>query len=364
MYCPGGGSRSAGESLGAVEATPRKRAGSRWRRWAGIAVSLVLAAGLLVGVLPAIADIGEVWAAIKTLTWLESGSLLALAAWNITTYQLVIMSALPGLTIGRAFVVGQISTAVTNTVPAGSAVGVGITYSMFSSFGFNTGSIAIASVLTGLWNTFVKLGLPIVAFTILTFQGRGNAALQSAALTGLGILLAASVVLALALARESVARSTGERLGQVATSVARRFRRGPFLGWGDRFVAFRAQSIDLLRRRWLWLTLATLVSHLSLFAMLLTALRHMGVAADSVTGAEAFAAFAVVRLLTALPITPGGLGVVEVGYTTALVVAGGAEDLVVAAVLIYRALSYLLQVPLGVLAYAIWRTRRDWRVRK
>ena len=54
---------------------------------------------------------------------------------------------------------------------------------------------------------------------------------------------------------------------------------------------------------------------------------------------------------------------VEVGYTTALVVAGGDEDLVVAAVLIYRALSYLLQVPLGILAYGIWRTRQDWRVR-
>jgi uncharacterized membrane protein YbhN (UPF0104 family) len=53
--------------------------------------------------------------------------------------------------------------------------------------------------------------------------------------------------------------------------------------------------------------------------------------------------------------------VVEVGYMTALVVAGGDEELVVAAVLIYRALSYLLQVPLGALAYAIWRSKGDWR---
>ncbi|MDH3606244.1 MAG: lysylphosphatidylglycerol synthase domain-containing protein, partial [Acidimicrobiia bacterium] len=334
-----------------------------WKRWVGIGLSLTVAVGLLVGVLPAIADIGEVWRAIQTLTWLESASLLALASWNIATYQLVIMSALPGLTIGRAFVVGQISTAVTNTLPAGSAVGVGITYSMFSSFGFDAGSIAIASVLTGLWNTFVKLGLPIVAFTILSFQGRGNAALQSAALSGLGVLIVAVGVLALGLARESVARSTGEWLGRVSSAVARRFRRGPFEGWGQRFVSFRAQSITLLQRRWHWVTLATLVSHLSLFALLLTSLRHMGVSAETVTGPEALAAFAAVRLLTALPITPGGLGVVEVGYTTALVVAGGDEDLVVAAVLIYRALSYLLQVPLGIIGYAIWRTRQDWRVR-
>jgi uncharacterized protein (TIRG00374 family) len=323
--------------------------------------SLAIAVGLLVGVLPAIADIGEVWRAIQTLTWLESASLLALASWNIITYQLVIMSALPGLTMGRAFVVGQISTAVTNTLPAGSAVGVGITYAMFSSFGFDAGSIAIAAVVTGLWNTFVKLGLPVVALTILSFQGQGNAALRSAAITGLVILVAAVGVLGLTLARESFARATGEMMGKFVSAVAGRFRRGPYEGWGERLAVFRDQSIDLLRRRWLWVTAATILSHLSLFFMLLTALRHMGVSAETVTGAEALAAFAVVRLLTALPITPGGLGVVEVGYTTALVVAGGDKELVVAAVLIYRALSYLLQVPLGLVAYAIWRTRRDWR---
>lgn len=345
----------------AADAPSGKGRSPGWKRPLAVAASLAIAVGLLVGVLPAIADIGEVWRAIQTLTWLESGSLLTLAAWNIATYQLVIMSALPGLTMGRAFVVGQISTAVTNTLPAGSAVGVGITYAMFSSFGFDAGSIAIASVVTGLWNTFVKLGLPIVALSILSFQGQGNAALQSAAVTGLVILVAAVGVLAFTLARESFARATGERIGRIASAVARRFKRGPFEGWGERLAVFRTQSIDLLRRRWHWVTLATVVSHLSLFFMLLTALRHMGISGESVTGAEALAAFAVVRLLTALPITPGGLGVVEVGYTTALVVAGGDEELVVAAVLIYRALSYLLQVPLGLLAYAVWRTKGDWR---
>lgn len=333
----------------------------RWRRVLGAIASLALAVGLLVGVLPAIADIGEVWGAIQTLTWLESGSLLVLAAWNIATYQFVIMSALPGLTLGRAFVVGQISTAVTNTLPAGSAIGVGITYAMFSSFGFQAGSIAIAAVVTGLWNSFVKLGLPIVALALLSFQGRTNAALQSAALTGLAVLIGAIGLLWLALAREGVARDVGNWLARAATTLGRRIRRGPYEGWGDAFVRFREQSVDLLKARWHRITLATVVSHISLFLMLLTALRHMGVSAESVTGPEALAAFAIVRLVTVVPITPGGLGVVEVGYTTALVLAGGKEELVVAAVLIYRALSYLLQVPLGIIAYAVWRGRGDWR---
>ncbi|MDJ0953338.1 MAG: lysylphosphatidylglycerol synthase transmembrane domain-containing protein [Acidimicrobiia bacterium] len=332
----------------------------RWRRALGVIASLAIVSGLLVGVLPAIADFGEVWSAIQSLTWMETVSLLLAAAWNILTYQFIILAALPGLTLLRAFVVGQISTAVTNTLPAGSAIGVGVTYTMFSSFGFDAGSIAIAAVVTGLWNTFVKLGLPVIALAILTIGGSSNPALQSAAVTGVAVLAGAVVLLALVLSSEAIARTAGDRLGAVVSRVARPFRLGPYR-WGDGFAAFRAQSVDLLRRRWLAITAATLVSHLSLFFLLLLSLRHVGVPATDVSGPEALAAFALVRLVTAVPITPGNLGIVEVGLTAALVVAGGDESLVVAAVLIYRALSYVLQIPLGLVAYVIWQTKRSWR---
>jgi uncharacterized membrane protein YbhN (UPF0104 family) len=58
-----------------------------------------------------------------------------------------------------------------------------------------------------------------------------------------------------------------------------------------------------------------------------------------------------------LPITPGGVGVIELGMSAALVVAGGAEAQVVAAVLVYRALTYALQIPVGLVCWIIWRSR-------
>ena len=349
----------SGEPLPPAEAPSPN---SRWRRVLGITASIALVAALLVGVLPAMADFGEVWSAIQSLTWLETISLLLVAAWNILTYQFIILAALPGLTLLRAFVVGQISTAVSNTLPAGSAIGVGVTYTMFSSFGFNAGSIAIASVVTGLWNTFVKLGLPVVALAILTIGGSSNPALQSAAVTGVAVLAGAVVLLTMILSSESVARIAGERLSAIASRLARPFKMGPFEGWADGLVDFRAQSIDLLRKRWLAITAATLTSQLSLFALLLMSLRHMGVSAEDVSGPEALAAFALVRMVTAVPITPGNIGIVEVGLAAALAVAGGEESLVVAAVLIYRALSYLLQVPLGLVAYGIFKSKKSWRI--
>jgi uncharacterized protein (TIRG00374 family) len=53
------------------------------------------------------------------------------------------------------------------------------------------------------------------------------------------------------------------------------------------------------------------------------------------------------QLAANLPITPGGLGVVEGSITIALVAYGGAEATTVAAVLLYRLLSFWVQLPIG-----------------
>ena len=98
-----------------------------------------------------IADFSEVWRLIRSLTWPQVIVLLAVAGWNLMTYQFVTMAAIPGLSLGKAFMVGQISTAVSNTVPAGSALGIGVTYAMFTAYGYSAMEIGLAVALTGLW---------------------------------------------------------------------------------------------------------------------------------------------------------------------------------------------------------------------
>lgn len=117
-----------------------------------IVLSLALVAGVFFGILPEIADFSKVWAAIVNMSWVEVGSLLVAGAWNIATYQFVVIAVLPGLSYWQAFVVGQSSTAISTTLPAGSALGVGVTYSMHSAWGRSGPEIALAAVLTGVWN--------------------------------------------------------------------------------------------------------------------------------------------------------------------------------------------------------------------
>jgi hypothetical protein len=119
--------------------------------------------------------------------------------------------------------------------------------------------------------------------------------------------------------------------------------------------------MDLFRTRWHLMSAAAVASHLSLFLVLLVALRHVGVREDEVGWAEVLAAFSLVRLVTAVPLTPGGIGVFELVLTGALVAAGTGHAQAVAAVLVYRFLTFLVPIPLGVACYLVWRRNRSWR---
>jgi putative heme transporter len=322
---------------------------------AQILVAIAVVGAIFVYFLPRIVDFGEVWATIRAMTWLELATLAALAVWNQATYMLVEMSGRPGLGFGQALKITQTSTAVTNTLPGGAALGAGLQSAMYVSYGFAPSDIAISLTLTGTWNTFAKLGMPIVALALLAIAGEASGGLVAAALIGLVILGVAILAFAVVLRSERGAFAVGRRLGAFVSFMTRLVGRGPREDWGAAAAEFRRRTIALLRTQWAQLTVATVISHISLYLVLLLALRHVGVSNDAVSWQQALASFAFVRLLSAVPITPGGLGVVELGLTATLVAAGGQEARVVAAILLYRLLTFVLPIPLGVISYALWR---------
>jgi uncharacterized protein (TIRG00374 family) len=172
--------------------------------------------------------------------------------------------------------------------------------------------------------------------------------------------------------KKEMARAVGARLGRAWSWWRGRFHRSPVTSWGEGAVRFRTQTIGLIRRRWLPITLTTLVSHLALYFVLLLALRHIGISGREVSWAQVLGVFAFVRLISAVPLTPGGLGLVELGYIGGLVLAGrGHADVpvevfraqVAAAVLLFRALTYGVQIPLGGITYLIWQRKKSWRKR-
>jgi putative heme transporter len=252
-------------------------------------------------------------------------------------------------------VMTQATTAVANTVPGGSAIGIGMTYGMLGSWGFSRSRTTTAVLVSGVWNSFIKLGMPVLALALVALQGGATGGRVVAALLGIAGLVAAVVVFALMLRSEEVARRFGLLAGRVASRLLGLVRRSPVAGWERATVKFRARTIGLVEHRWVAITVTSLVSHLSLYLVLLVCLRDVGVSDAEVGWAEVLAVFAFARLATAIPLTPGGLGFVEGVLVTGLVGAGGDPDEVAAAVVVYRALTWALPILVGIGCYLWWR---------
>jgi uncharacterized protein (TIRG00374 family) len=328
------------------------------RRVIAVGVTVVVAVGVFAFVLPRIADYGAVWDTITGLTWQQILVLAAAELFNLATFAPPFMATLPGLDFWHAMLITQTSTASTYIAPGGAAVGMGLSYAMLRGWGFSGSAVALAVTLTGIWNQLFMLGAPAVALALLTVAGGSNTALQTVALIGLAVFLLATGAFAAALASDRLARRVGDFAARAATWGFRLIRRGPVKWDGESLVRFRRQTVGLLRRRWLPLTAATLAGQLSVFVVLVVCLRTLGVHESQVTLTEAFAGWTFVRLLGSLPITPGGLGIVELGLTGALVGFGGPNDKVVAAVLLYRVLTIVPTLVLGLVGGALWRRAR------
>ena len=344
--------------------TESRPAHQRRRRILQGILSLAVVIAIFAFAFPKLADYSKVWSEITAMTWIELATLFAISVWNIVTYWFVMIAALPGSNMWQTMKINQASTAVANTLPGGGALGMGVTYAMYTAYGFSTGAIALAILVTGVWNNFVKLGAPIVALALVALQGDAGGASLVASLIGLAVLIAVVVLFWLTLRSDALARAIGARVGRGVSVIRRLARKPPVEGMADTFARFNRDAGSLVARRWAPLTAATLVSHLSLYLVLLVTLRHVGVSDDEVGWAQVLAAFAFVRLISALPITPGGLGVVELGLTAALISAGGDAAQVAAAVLVYRALTYLLPIPIGALLYVRWARGADARSRR
>ena len=338
------------------EAQSKRRTG-RGRIIATV-LSVVIVAVVFVFVLPRIANYGDVWDVVKTLSW-ESIVILAITVvLNLATYGPPLMAALPGLSYWNASRVTLASTAVSAVAPGGAAVGMATSFAMLRAWGFSGSPVGLAVVVQGVWNQFVILGFPILAVAALTAQGGRNHTLELVAIIGLGVFVAIVVGFAVGLSSRRLAQRVGDRAARLVNWAKGLIHKAPVKWNGTSFVRFRAETIGLIRKRWFFLTTATLAGHLTVFFVLVASVRAVGIPNTEITIVEAFAAWTLARILGAIPITPGGIGFVELGLTGVLVAFGASNAEAVAATLIYRFLTMVPTLVVGLIAAATWKVGR------
>jgi uncharacterized membrane protein YbhN (UPF0104 family) len=112
---------------------------------------------------------------------------------------------------------------------------------------------------------------------------------------------------------------------------------------------FRDQLGGLLRRRGLAALLAAIITQVTWCAVLIVALRIVGVSDDVLTAAEIFAVYALVNVITIIPMSPGGAGIPELLYIAGMSAIAGpsSEALITAGVFLFRLYQWFLPIPLA-----------------
>lgn len=317
-------------------------------------VSLVVLILILVGVIPQFASYSNAWTRVTHLDIWSWAAIVAATTVNQISGIWPYQAAMPGLRFWQGLLQIETATAVSNTVPAGGAVAIGMTYRMFSSFGFADVVISSAVVITGIWNLAAKFVLPVVAIVLLAITARPSGQVVGAAITGLVALVVLAMTAWLVFRFDAAARRLGRLGDRVVNWVGHFFHKSPTDRVERSLLHFGSQTVETVRRRGWLLTAATTANQAAGFVLILIIVRAVGVTAGQVTIAAVFTSFAIARLAGAIPITPGGLGTYDATFISVMTTLGASSSQALTADLVWRLTTYFLPILTGILTYVIW----------
>ena len=237
-------------------------------------------------------------------------------------------------------------------VPGGAAVGAATQFRMLAASGNDTGTAVGGLTAFSLLGVAGLLALPVFVLPAILLGVPIDKGLEHAALIGIvGFVLFAGFG-ALLLTLDGPLRWAGA----VAQSVRNRMKRKsePMTGLPDRLVYERNRIREVLGRKWKAALLLSSGRIAFDYFTLLAVIRATGVKPQP---ALVLLAYAVAGLLALIPVTPGGLGIVEAGLSGLLILAGVDAGNAVVATLGYRVISYWLPIVVGPFAYLAFRLR-------
>lgn len=336
------------------------------RRWGGRAVGLavtgiglyIVAPSLLTmfGAWPRLAGVAVRWFVV--LAVLELCSFASL--WWLARIALAPSSGDAGLTDGAVPALGWGTTATaqlagnaaSKVVPGGAATGSVVQAKVLISAGQPASTVASGLTAVNLLSAAVLLLLPVLTIPALIIGPPPARQLQ------LGLVV--SVILAVVIVAVGVTALTwpwlvalvGRGIGRIVHLV-----HAPVTPerLADSLLAQRDRIAAAFDRHWWRAAVAAAANRMFDYAALVAAL----VAFEAhVRPAEVLLAYVVAQAFAIIPITPGGVGFVDAGLTALLVLVGVPADTALISTLLYRLFSFWLPIPLGVLAWAGWRTTR------
>ena len=248
------------------------------------------------------------------------------------------------------------SLAVTHVVPGGTAPGTGLSYRLLTESGVQGADAAFGLAMQGVGSAVVLNLIFWVALIISIFL-RGYNPLYGVA-AGVGVLLMAAfagVVLLLLRGRHhavEVVRRAGNHVP---------FVNGDALAAAVERIAERLRALiddaEVLKRAIVWAAANWLLDAASLWVFVIAFGKVLG-------PVELLVAYGLANVLAVIPVTPGGLGIVEGVLIPTMVGFGATKSVATLGVLGYRLVNFWLPIPAGAGTYLSLRfSGESWRSR-
>lgn len=253
----------------------------------------------------------------------------------------------PRLGLGLVLRIQLSTKAVTNLVPGGSAAGGTLGYRLLTQAGVDGASAGFSMATVGLGSAVVLNLLLWLALLVSIPLDGFNPVYGTTAIVGMALLAVFAGLVILLL------KGHGPAI-KVVRGVSTRV---PFLDpdTAERFVLTLVGRLrdlmdnpHLIRRGIFWASVNWLLDAAALWVFI----RAFGPALNPV---DVIVAFCVANIFAVIPITPGGLGVVEATLIALLISFGLSRDEATISVVTYRLAQFWLPIPLGAISYASLR---------
>ena len=242
--------------------------------------------------------------------------------------------------------------AASKVVPGGPAAGGVLQARLLIQAGQRPADVASALTAIGLITTGVLLLLPVLTVPALLIGPPPARQLE------LGLLV--SLILAIVIVGLGFTALTWTRfvvlIGRAAGHIIHLAKRSVTADTcAATLVSQRDRVAAAFEGKWWSAVFAAAANRMFDYAALVAALAALDAHARP---SEVLMAYVVAQALAMVPITPGGLGFVDAGLTALLVLIGVSADTALIGTLLYRLVSFWLPIPVGLLAWAGWRTHR------
>lgn len=343
--------------MSASDQDPSESTGQVPARLAVGGVLVVLAAAVLYALVPQLVELTEEAPSLAAIRWAWTPVVAALWVAGLLSIWTLLHAALPRVTWLDLATVHLSANAVANVVPGGAVTGGATMVRLFRRTGVDATQAAPAILATGIIAAATLTALAPFATAAAAVTATVPTRFEVIALFGAGsaaVLVATGVVLL----RTRFAMRILVRAAGMADRVILGRLGHPLQLDLEVVLSRRHQLREVLAGRW-WLGVGAAVAHwLFEMATLAVALIAAGATVSPTALTLAYVAAAVLRLV---PITPGGLGLVETGLVGTLVIANVAFPQAVLGVFLYRIATYWLALPLGLAAYLVLRRRHPVR---